>query len=207
MLLTHYTPFLYSPLEEANEGRSLRFYEKGETIPLSSSGVWQVYNGVVQLSQLHLNGEETLLGWVQSSNFFGHYFTKIDDYQAKALSDVYLKWYLLEEIAKNPSLAPVILEQLIKRMKQSEALLAIAGLRRVEERLQELLKLLRQELSETMPQGKRILVRFTHQNLANSIGTTRVTVTRLLGEFQRHGWISFDKDRHLVILDNFLSTS
>jgi CRP-like cAMP-binding protein len=35
--------------------------------------------------------------------------------------------------------------------------------------------------------------------LANAIGTTRVTVTRLLGEFQTQGKVSLDGDRHLVI--------
>ncbi|ELR96325.1 Crp/Fnr family transcriptional regulator [Gloeocapsa sp. PCC 73106] len=202
MLLTYYTSE-----EEPKEGRSLRFYERGENIPLISSGIWQVYNGVVQLSELHLNGEETLLGWAQPSTFFGRHFTKIEDYQAKALSDVYLKWYLLEEIPKNSHLAQIILEQLIARMKQTEALLAIAGLRRVEERLIALLKLLRQELSEITPEGQRLTVRFTHQNLADSIGTTRVTITRLLGEFQRQGWISFDGDRRLLIAANFPCTS
>jgi CRP-like cAMP-binding protein len=69
----------------------------------------------------------------------------------------------------------------------------------VEERLQELLQLLSQELGQPVAEGTRLLVRLTHQNLANAIGTTRVTVTRLLGEFQRQGLISLDSDRHLVI--------
>jgi CRP-like cAMP-binding protein len=204
MLLTYHTPS-QSSLLETPEGRKIRFYEKGENIPLPTSGVWQVDQGVVQLSQLHLNGEEILLGWVQPANFFGHCLTKIDTYQAKALSDVYLKWYLLEEISENHPLNQAIFQQLIVRVKQTEALLAIAGLRRVEEKLQELLKLLRQELSEPVEDGQRILVRFTHQNFASTIGTTRVTVTRLLGEFQRQGWIRLDSDRRLIILTAFPS--
>jgi CRP-like cAMP-binding protein len=45
-------------------------------------------------------------------------------------------------------------------------------------------------------------VRLTHQMLANAIGTTRVTITRLLGDLQSQGRISFDSDRHLVIHAN-----
>ena len=89
--------------------------------------------------------------------------------------------------------------QLARRMRQTEALLAISGLKRVEDRLQQLLYLLQQELGESTKEGTRIKVRLTHQNLANAIATTRVTVTRLLGEFQRQGWLGFDSDRHIII--------
>ncbi|TVQ45431.1 MAG: Crp/Fnr family transcriptional regulator [Gloeocapsa sp. DLM2.Bin57] len=203
MLLTYYTPCQSSDREENNQGRSLRFYEKGENIPLIPSGVWQVDYGVVQLSQLHLDGEEILLGWAKASTFFGRGLSQIEAYQAKALSDVSLKWYLLEEIGNNPNLTQLALQQLITRIKQTEALLAIAGLRRVEDRLQALLNLLQQELSEPVANGNRIMVRLTHQNLASTIGTTRVTITRLLGEFQRHNWIKLDSDRHIIILNTF----
>lgn len=45
----------------------------------------------------------------------------------------------------------------------------------------------------------RIKVRLTHQMLANAIGTTRVTITRLLGELQQQGKVSFDDERHLLL--------
>jgi CRP-like cAMP-binding protein len=56
-------------------------------------------------------------------------------------------------------------------------------------------------MGEPIAQGSRLKIRLTHQNLANAIGTTRVTVTRLLGEFQRQGAVSIDGDRHLIIHD------
>jgi CRP-like cAMP-binding protein len=45
----------------------------------------------------------------------------------------------------------------------------------------------------------RLQVRLTHQDLANAIGTTRVTITRLLNRFRQQGWVAVDKNRHLVI--------
>ena len=177
------------------------FYEKGENIPLVSQGVWQVYRGFVQLSQFSSQGSEILLGWMQPPSFFGLWFTDAESYQAKALSEIYLKWYDLSEIENSPHLPQLMLTQVVRQMRQTEALLAIAGLRRVEERLQELLKLLKQELGEPLAEGTRLPVRLTHQNIANAIGTTRVTVTRLLGEFQREGAIQLDGDRYIIILD------
>ncbi|MGB5772028.1 MAG: Crp/Fnr family transcriptional regulator, partial [Crocosphaera sp.] len=123
----------------------------------------------------------------------------MESYQVKGLSDLYLKWHPLEEVKTSPELSQMAFTQLVRRMRQTEALLAIAGLKLVEDRLQQLLHLLQQELGETREEGTRLKVRLTHQNLAATIGTTRVTVTRLLGEFQRQGWLSFDSDRHIII--------
>lgn len=190
-------------LEKPSEGRRLYFYEKGEDIPLIPQGVWQIYSGFAQLSQLSSQGGEILLRWMQPLSFFGICFADTDCYQAKALSGIYLKRYALSEIEKSSELAQLMLTQVMRQMQQTEALLAIAGLRRVEERLRELLQLLKQEIGEPLPEGTRLPVRLTHQNIANAIGTTRVTVTRLLGDLQRQGKIKLDGDRHLIIQDNW----
>lgn len=181
------------------DGTRRHFYDRGTKIPLINHGVWQVEEGVVQLSKFNPSGEEVLLGWSQPSTFFGMGLTSNDAYQGKALSDVSLLWYSLAEIEASPNLAHNVLTQVVRRMRQTEALLAIAGMRRVEDRLLELLQLLKQDLGQPLSEGTRLVVRFTHQNLANAIGTTRVTVTRLLGHFQRQGYVSFDSDRHMII--------
>lgn len=53
--------------------------------------------------------------------------------------------------------------------------------------------------------GTRLTIRFTHQNLADIICTTRVTVTRILGDFQTKGLVRIDRDRHIIIRDNQLA--
>ena len=191
--------------DQSNEGRRLHFYERGEEIPLLAQGVWQVCRGLVQLSTFHPYGEEVVLGWAQPSTFFGMWLTRLHPYQAKALSDIYIRWFSICEIEASPPLAHTMLTQVIRQRRQTEALLAIAGLRRTEDKLQQLLLLLKQEVGETVPEGTRLAVRFTHQNLANTIGTTRVTVTRLLGKFQRRGDLTIDGERHMI-LKNIRST-
>ncbi len=44
----------------------------------------------------------------------------------------------------------------------------------------------------------RLKVRLTHQNFANLIGTSRETVSALLGQFQRQGILN--QDRRLIYL-------
>jgi CRP-like cAMP-binding protein len=187
------------------EGRRLHLYDRGEEIPLDPDGIWQVYRGIAQLSQISDWGETVLLGWAMPSGFFGPWLSNSDTCQAKALSEVYLRWYPLKEIEASPQLAQGVLSQVVQRVHQTEALLAIAGLRRVEDRLVSLLKLLQIEMGQPTETGTRIAVRMTHQEFAHVISTTRVTITRLLGEWQRQGKISFDSDRHLVIHPHWLA--
>ncbi len=198
MLLTYQASQQISQEEDKQENR-LHFYRKREEIPQVAQRVWQVYRGVVQLSQLHLSGEEVILGWAKPSTFFGMWLNHIEKYQAKALSDTYLRWYSLSEIEASSPLARTFFTDTVRGMGQTEALLAIAGLRRVEDRLRELLLLLKQEMGQPVPEGTRIVIRLTHQNIASAMGATRVTVTRLLGEFQRQGYITLDSDRHIII--------
>jgi len=186
--------------DKSNEGRRLHYYDKGETIPLVPEGVWQVYRGIAQLSQFNERGEETLLGWAIASTFFGLWLTQVEDYQAKALTESYLKWYTVAELESSTTISSLMLNHIIRRLRQTEALVAIAGLKRVEDRLIQLLTLLKTEMGEPSEGGgTRLIARLTHQNLANSIGTTRVTITRLLGEFQRQRLINIDNERHIII--------
>lgn len=199
MLLTYPTNDNNLTVKIQSSERRLHFYERGEEIPLITQGIWQVNRGVVQLAKHNLSGEETLLGWVQTENFFGLWFTTLEVYQAKALADVYLQWYSLNEIESCPEISQLVLTQTVSRIRQTEELLAISGLKRVEEKLIALLNLLSKEIGETQQGQIRLKVRLTHQNIANAIGTTRVTVTRLLGDWQKQDLISFDDNRHLLI--------
>jgi CRP-like cAMP-binding protein len=189
---------LYS--EKFIEEKCLHLYEKGEIISLNSGGIWEVYQGFVELRSITITGEEVLVGWAKSGVFFGSYLTNLEVCEARALSEVYLKWYPWHEIDSVPNLTHKVLHQIIPRMRQIEALLSISGMRRVEDRLLELLNLLKQEIGENVPSGVRLGVRLTHQNLANAINTTRVTVTRLLGHFQRQGIIQLDENRHIILV-------
>lgn len=196
MLLTD-KPFSSLP----NLGTPLQWFGKGDKIPLVRPGIWQVYRGVVQLSKINLKGEEVPLGWSLADSCFGIWLPDLPTYQAKALCDSYVRWFTLDEIMASPHLTQTVLFQLNQRRQQVDALLTIAGLRRIEDRLQQLLLLLKQELGEPVAGGNRIIVRFTHQYLANAIGSSRVTVTRLIGEFQRRGLIAIDSDRHIIVKD------
>lgn len=186
-------------LEIKNPELLLQFYQKGDEISLFESGFWQVYRGVVQLSKISSSGDQIILGWATANNSFGYCSQNNYHYEARALSSVYLRWYSPLDITKSPDITRVLMTQLSQRIIKTQRLLTITGLRKVEDRLWQLLLMLKQEMGQSVVHGTRLTIRFTHQNLANIIFTTRVTVTRILGNFQSRGLISIDRDRHIII--------
>lgn len=199
MLLTQRTT-LTPNLDSQEQKLLLQVYEKGKEINLVNQGLWQVHRGIVQLSRLNQQGKESIIGWATPSlSFFGNWLQDSGENRAVALTDVYLAWHRAKEIESSPTLMRYLLSQFSDRLIKSSRLLTITGHKKVEERLQELLLMFEQEMGQDVEQGKRIQARFTHQNLADIICTTRVTVTRLLGEFQTKDWIGIDEERHIIV--------
>ncbi|MEL6496145.1 MAG: Crp/Fnr family transcriptional regulator [Cyanobacteria bacterium J06623_7] len=177
----------------------LQQYRRGDEISILDSGIWQVYRGVVQLSRVQQDGTEIISGWVTANGVFGNLMDTSAIYRAVALGDVYVKRYSTQDVVRYPALARQFMTQFSDRLIKSQQLLTIIALGKVEERLKHLLDLLRQEIGQSVEDGVRLQVRFTHQHLAESIHTTRVTITRILGDLQAQGLLYFDRDRHLVI--------
>jgi CRP-like cAMP-binding protein len=187
-------------LEGVYQGRHLQAFRAGQTIPMNPQDIWVVCRGVVQLSTLYPNGDEALLGLACSSMPFGLPLSLIYPYQAIAMSDVDLMGMTLSEVQQSPDLTSEIFLHLSRRLRQAEAMLAMAGCRRVEDRLRQLLLLLQMEIGSPCAEGIRLSVRLTHQHLASAIGTTRVTVTRLLGKLKDENWLKLDSSRHIILL-------
>ncbi|MCY7320615.1 MAG: Crp/Fnr family transcriptional regulator [Phormidesmis sp. CAN_BIN36] len=186
-------------LEQRYQGRSLQPYRSGQPIQMYPHEIWVVCRGVVLLSTLYPTGDESLLGLVSGSMPFGLPLTYINPYQAIALTDVDLMGVSMTDIEQSPLLSQEIFRHLSRRLQQSEAFLALVGCRRVEDRLRQLLILLQHEVGQPVKTGMRLNVRLTHQHLANAIGTTRVTVTRLLGQLREEGWLTIDSTRHIIL--------
>jgi PAS domain S-box-containing protein len=185
------------------ENRSIHKYTKGEIIPLNQLLTWYVHRGLVKLSTFCETGEEVLTGLVTEGMVFGSSMTSLPIYQATALIDVELVAINFIEIKNSLPISNILLPKIEQRLRQTETFLIISNRRRVEDRLQSLLELLKQQLGEKVPSGIRLTVRLTHEDMANACGTTRVTITRLIGKLQQQGIISFDDKKHIILTHNF----
>lgn len=193
---------LRQALDQLYEEKTLHPFDSGQSVDLNPQDIWIVARGIIQLGTLYDTGDEALLGLACSSMPFGLPLTSIRPYHATALTHVDLIKVTMDEIQASPVLAQSLFHHLSRRLSQSEAMLAMAGYRRVEDRLKHLLLLLRQEIGQVTSKGTRFSIRLTHQQLANAIGTTRVTITRLLNMLRQQEWLTFDRHRHIVLLNN-----
>ncbi len=189
----------HQQLDRLNNTPATKRFRRGTTIPLQTDQVWIVRQGLVQIGSLYPNGEESLLGILSATMPFGLPLTQVDPYTAIALTDVVLIMQTVSQLQQSPALSHLVNQCATYRLRQAEAILAMLGYRRIEDRLRQFLILLAGEIGETTPKGIRLSVRLTHQIIANATGTTRVTATRLLGILRQEGWLHFDGDHHIVL--------
>jgi CRP-like cAMP-binding protein len=186
-------------LETSYEKRSLVHLSAGSTVPLLKKSVWLVVRGMVKLSAISMQGDELLLGLAGPNEPFGDPLSNVQAYEARSMVDSDLLCLSCEELAESPHLAIAVLQGMAARYRQSEAMLALLGLRRIEERVRGFLELLANDYGVPCEQGLRLNVKLTHQDLASALSTTRVTVTRVLGVLRDEGWLQIDAQRRLVI--------
>jgi CRP-like cAMP-binding protein len=190
-------------LEEIYKEKTELIFHKGKPIPMLDQDIFFVQQGIVQLSSFDSEGNNFLLGIIVPSMTFGLTFTSLEPYYAVALSNVRLIRFTVAEIEHCCELNRLFTRGLYLRLQQSEAIQSILCGRSISEKLYLFLVFLCREIGEPVENGTRLQVRFTHQHLASTLGTTRVTTTRILQKFQQDGIITLDKKRHIVM--NLLS--
>ncbi|MBD2461309.1 PAS domain S-box protein [Oscillatoria sp. FACHB-1407] len=186
-------------IQTIQKNRFVHTYNRRELIALEPEKIWLVVQGLVKLTTPIDANSDIVTGLVGPGMVFGAYLTSLSLYQAIALSDVQLVAISLEEIANSPQLAQLFFVINARRLRQTEALLAIAGERHIKDRLYRLLELLKKEMSEPTPEGTRLSVRLTHEDLANACGSTRATITRLMGELQQQEKLTVDGKGHIYL--------
>jgi len=154
---------------------------------------------MVKLTCMNEQGEDVVLGLAGPNEPFGEPLTNLDLYEATTLCDCDLLCLSLDEVRQTPHLAYTLMQALISRTRQSEALIALLGLRRIEDRVRGFLELLAQDYGQPCDTGLRLNLRLTHQEIASALSTTRVTVTRVLGLLKEEGWLQCDDQRQLVL--------
>ena len=193
------TPSFVELLEASYEKRSLVHLPAGSRVPLLKKSVWLVVRGMVKLSAISVQGDELLLGLAGPNEPFGDPLSNVEVYEATTLCESDLLCLTCDEIAASPHLAMALLQGMGVRYRQSEAMLGLLGLRRIENRVRGFLELLANDYGQPCDQGLRLNIKLTHQELASALSTTRVTVTRVLGSLKDEGWLQLDGQRRLVI--------
>ncbi len=188
-------------LEELYRGRPLWAYASSKRIPLFEDEVCIIYRGIARTQTIQSGGEESMMGLVGPMMPIARRFTLLNPYEAYALTHVDLLRLKWEEVESSDVIMRELYRSLIQRLRHTEVMLALLSKRQTSERLIGFLSFLAQEYGKQTPQGLRIEVQLTHQQIADAICTTRVTITRLLGILKRASLIRIGQDRHLYVMD------
>lgn len=178
--------------------RVLRRFKRREFLPMIENLLWQIDEGFVRTLTLHEDGTVSTLGLWGAGDIVGRPLAGVELYQIECLSQV-----KVHRLQKDNC---VDLDQVLwSHVHQSQTLLSMHH-GPVLDRLQRLFPWLAQKFGIKCDEGCRLSIRLTHQDIAEVIGTSRVTVTRTIGELEQAGLMDWSKRRCLLFHD-FYSAS
>lgn len=177
-----------------------RSFSYRDLIPLQPDALWHINWGAVRTLTWNEEGTPITLGYWGPGDVVGQPLSRIQPYQIECLTSVEVCYVSSGECFQ-------AIEALLLHIQQAEEILTIVRHERMHSRLQQLLVWLARKFGRSVQSGLLIDLRLTHQAIAEAIGTTRVTVTRLLNEFERQGVISRPKRHFIVLQDGFLLES
>jgi CRP-like cAMP-binding protein len=167
-----------------------RRYRGGDPVAWSPEQVLVVEEGALARIALLADGTEALLGFVVAGDLV---VEPREDLFAPALfacSEV--------EVTALPWEAATRLERFPARLRDqlawTEAWLAARSCLHLEDRLTNILELLARQFGRRHPQGVLVDFRVTHAQLAQAVGATRSTITRLLARLRHEGHLLTSHD-------------
>lgn len=98
-------------------------------------------------------------------------------------------------IKTNPEFALRLLEMIGLRLKSAQARIEDLVFRQVPSRIARLLLSLAETYGKVTPKGIRVEFRLTHQDIADLVGSSRVTVTQVINRFRSSHWIDVESKR------------
>ena len=185
-------------LENSYRRRSIHF-DSGVKVPLLPDHIWIVVRGIVKLSCLNEQGDDVLLAIAGPNEPFGDPLTHLDLFEATTLDHCDLLGLSIQDVNTTPHLSSNLMKAMMQRTRQSEALIALLGLRGVENRVKSFLELLAEDYGQPCDQGLKLNLRLTHQEIASAVSTTRVTVTKVLGQLKESGWMQHDHQQKIIV--------
>lgn len=204
-LFEQLTPDQTNRLERAAR---LRTFPKNASVYLPSDaadGVFLLAEGRVKLCSLTSEGKEAILAFIDAGELFGELAllgeTQREEHASTVLPStiILLPRNEVEEIMAESARLSLGVSKLVGwRRKRIERRLKNLLFRSNRERLCHLLLDLVEQYGRRTDDGVLITIKLSHQDLASIIGSTRETVTVLLGELQLDRLITVVR-RRLVI--------
>jgi len=165
-------------------------------------------SGRVKIYSLSACGNEIIFRFCGPDSFFGiaglfgagqrNVFSEaVEDTEVLCIDSARIE----QVVSENPALALAVIRVLSSRIRQAHEAIRNFAFRDARSRVAHLLlKLAEIEGVDGPGTAVRLKTKITHQEIADMIGATRQTVTEILNEFKRQGYVS-SQERTIVVLD------
>jgi CRP-like cAMP-binding protein len=161
---------------------NLRQFAPRSLLPLETESCWKIETGVVRALSWLEDGTVVTLGLWGAGEIVGKALAQIDPYQLECLTKVEATRLQIGDWQQTQA-------ALLAHIQQAGELTLIRSHRRVDMMLLKLLNWLGKRFGRQVEQGQLIDLRLTHQDLAEMLGSTRVTITRTLNQLEQQGLI------------------
>jgi CRP-like cAMP-binding protein len=171
--------------------------------PEDQDKVFFVKSGLVEVYHITEDGKKVVLETLGPGSFFAAIGGDEEQSQfLEAVEDTLIcvtsKDRLFEMIAEQPRLARQVVEGLLVQLFEAREQVAVLATGTVRDRLAHLLGRLIRRYGVSRGSKVRIEKRFTHEDLANMIGASRETVTKMLAILEKEGKIKRE-GRYLIV--------
>ena len=165
-------------------------FNRRALIPTESHSLWMIQKGTVRTLTWNEEGDTVLLGLWRTGDVVGQPLAQIAPYAIQCLTAV-----VVQPLDINNSPPQQVL---LDHIHQTGELLRILHCKRMDSRLIQFLTWLAEKFGYSLEQGQCIGLQLTHQEIADCIGTTRVTITRLLHQFEQDGKIGWFQNQRVL---------
>ncbi|TAF08496.1 MAG: Crp/Fnr family transcriptional regulator [Nostocales cyanobacterium] len=174
-----------------SQNLSQHLFTRRSIIPARNDVLWRIERGIVRSLTWSEEGTSITLGYWGLGDIVGYPLSKVKPYQIECLTSV-------EATIIPPHLWHEDINALLCHIQQAEELLSILHRKPTSLKLWQFLVWLSEKFGRDLEQGKLIDLNITHQDISEVLNTTRVTVTRVLQQFEEEGKISRHK-RSIVL--------
>lgn len=176
--------------------------EEGDTF-------FMIVEGRIKVTILGDDGREIILSVLGPGDFFGE-MALLDNEPRSATTIAVEETELLtlqrvdfqSVLADNRSITSALIKVLTARLRRANHQISTLALLDVYGRVARVILDMAREEGKRLKDGRIAFRRATHQEIANRIGTTRETVTRMLKDLERQGLINVD-GKEIVLQPDF----
>ena len=189
----------------ALNGSTAETFDKSRTIFFPGDSAKKIYlirKGAVRLSRVYKSGEQNIVAVLKENSLFGvlsflNGFQIDRKYHAVALTSVVLESAPAISVKKaihdDTNIGLLLLQGLSNRILQTETFIESLTHKDIYSKLVNFLSILCEDFGVIGENGITIDLHLSHQDIADAIGSTRVTITRIIGELKKLGLLTIDQ--------------